>query len=68
MFENLRNLRRERNIKAIDIARKIGLKTESAYYKKETGAVPFTLIEGKIIADMLGMNIEEVFFENKLSY
>ena len=67
MFEKLRKIRQEKNIKAKDIAEKIGLKTEGAYYKKETGSVPFTLEEGKIIADMLQMPIEDIFFKNELS-
>ena len=67
MFENLRKLRQEKNIKAKNIAEKLGLKTEGAYYKKETGSVPFTLEEGKIVADILQMPIEEIFFTNELS-
>ena len=67
MFENLRKLRQEKNIKAKDIAEKLGLKTEGAYYKKETGSVPFTLEEGKIVADILEMPIEEIFFTDELS-
>ncbi len=67
MFENLRKIRQEKNIKAKEIAKKIGLKTEGAYYKKETGSVPFTLEEGKIIANILEMPIEEIFFTNELS-
>jgi transcriptional regulator with XRE-family HTH domain len=67
MFENLRKIRQEKNVKAKEIAEKIGLKTEGAYYKKETGNVPFTLEEGKIISDMLKMPIEEIFFTNELS-
>ena len=67
MFENLRKLRREKNIKAKEIAEKIGLETEGAYYKKETGSVPFTLEEGKIIANFFEMPIEEIFFKNELS-
>jgi transcriptional regulator with XRE-family HTH domain len=67
MFEKLRKIRKEKNISAIEIAEKIGLKTEGAYYKKETGNVPFTLEEGKIISDMLELPIEEIFFENELS-
>ena len=60
MFENLRKIRQE-------ISEKLGLKTEGAYYKKETGSVPFTLEEGKIVADILGMPIEDIFFTNELS-
>lgn len=67
MFEKLRKIRQEKNVKAKEIAEKLGLKTEGAYYKKETGSVTFTLEEGKIIADMFNMPIEEIFFENKLS-
>ena len=67
MFEKLRKIRQEKNIKAIEISEKLGLKTEGAYYKKETGMVPFTLTEGKIVADLFRMPIEEIFFENELS-
>lgn len=67
MFEKLRKLRQEKNIKARELAEKMGLKTEGAYYKKETGNVPFTLEEGKIIADALEMPIEEIFFTSELS-
>ena len=62
MFENLRRLRQEKNVKAKDIAEKLGLKTEGAYYKKETGSVPFTLEEGKIISEIFNMSIEDIFF------
>ena len=64
MFEKLRKIRQEKNIKVKEIAEKIGLKTEGAYYKKENGTVPFTLEEGRIISNLLEMPIEEIFFEN----
>ncbi len=67
MFERLRKIRQEKNIKAKEISEKLGLKTEGAYYKKETGSVPFTLVEGKIIADMFKMPIEDIFFKDELS-
>lgn len=67
MFERLRELRREKNIKAKEMAEKMGLKTEGAYYKKETGTVPFTLEESKIVADILNMPMEEIFFANEIS-
>lgn len=67
MFEKLRKIRQEKNIKAKEIAEKMGLKTEGAYYKKETGTVPFTLEEGKIVSDILEMPIEEIFFTNEIS-
>lgn len=67
MFQKLRRIRQKKDIKAKEIAEKLGLKTEGAYYKKETGTVPFTLEEGKVIADILKMPIEEIFFTNELS-
>lgn len=67
MFERLRKIRQEKNIKAKDIAEKLGLKTEGAYYKKETETVPFTLQEGKIVSELIGLPIEEIFFTDELS-
>lgn len=66
MFEKLRKIRQEKNIKAKDIAEKLGLKTEGAYYKKETGTVPFTLQEGKIVSEIIGLPIEEIFFTEEI--
>ena len=68
MFEKLRKIRQEKNIKAKDIAEKLGLKTEGAYYKKETGTVPFTLQEGKKISEIIGLPIEEIFFTEEISW
>lgn len=68
MFKKLREIRQNKNIKASEMAKEIGLKTEGAYYKKESGRVPFTLEEGKIVADMLDMPIDDIFFESQLSY
>lgn len=67
MFDKLRKIRQESNVKVKELAEKLGLKTEGAYYKKETGSVPFTLAEGKIIADVFNLPIEEIFFKNELS-
>ena len=67
MFENLRKLRKNKNIKVKDICKALNLETESAYYKKENGNVPFTLQEGKIISNLFGEPIATIFFENELS-
>lgn len=67
MFENLRKIRKEKNIKAKEIANVLGLVTEGAYYKKETGNVPFTLEEGRKISVLLEMPIEDIFFKDELS-
>jgi DNA-binding XRE family transcriptional regulator len=67
MFEKLREMRKSKNIKVKDICQALKLETESAYYKKENGKVPFTLEEGKIISDLFSEPIEAIFFENELS-
>ncbi len=67
MFEKLRQIRTERGIPARKMAELLGLETEAAYYKKETGTVKFTLIEAKIIADYLEKPIEAVFFTGEVS-
>lgn len=67
MFENLRKIRKEKNVKVKDICNAIGLETESAYYKKENGVVPFTLKEGQIISKLFNEPIETIFFANELS-
>ena len=67
MFEKLRKMRKEKGIKVKDICELLNLETEAAYYKKETGSVPFTLEEGKKIANLLNEPIESIFFGNELS-
>jgi len=67
MFEKLREIRKKKNIKVKEISDTLGLKTEAAYYKKETGNVPFTLEEGRKVSILLGMPIEDIFFEDELS-
>lgn len=67
MFENLRKMRKSKNIKVKDICQALKLETESAYYKKENETVPFTLEEGKIISNLFCEPIETIFFENELS-
>ena len=67
MFEKLRRLRVERNVSVKTLSDILGLETEAAYYKKETGAIKISLVEGKKIADFFGLPIEENFFPNELS-
>lgn len=67
MYEKLREIRKESKIPVEVIIKELGLSTLSAYYKKETGLVPITLEEAKIIANIFKKPIEEIFFENELS-
>lgn len=63
----LRKIRSENNLTHKEMANLIGLKTASAYYKKETGATPFSLAEAKIISEFFDKTIENIFFNNELS-
>lgn len=67
MYENLRKIRNKKKIPAFEMTRLLGLKTVAAYYKKETGAIKFTLEEARIISERLNMNIEDIFFEEEVS-
>lgn len=66
-MRNLREIRTSKKISAMDMATALGLKTEAAYYKKESGSIRITIDEAKIIADKLGERIELVFFSDELS-
>lgn len=61
----LKTLRTERGETQIEIARLLGLKTASAYSKKENGKVPVSLEEVKILASHYGKSAE--YFIHELS-
>ncbi len=46
----LKNMRKEKGETQIEVAKLLGLKTASAYNKKENGKVPITLEEAKILS------------------
>lgn len=54
----LKSLRKERGETQIQIVKLLGLKTASAYNKKENGKVPISLEEAKILADHFNQPIE----------
>ena len=43
----------------------IGLETRTAYYKKESGIVKFSLEEAWTISNFFELSIEEIFFSNQ---
>lgn len=67
MYENLREIRNNRNISALDMAMVIGLQTRAAYYKKESGLIKFSLEEAILISNYLGMKIEDIFFDDEVA-
>ena|GEM_PF-686803 len=67
MYEKLRAIRNREGIAAKEMANILGLKTEAAYYKKESGAIKFSLLEARAISEKLEMPIEEIFFDHEVS-
>lgn len=54
----LKALRIEKGETQIEVARLLGLKTASAYSKKESGKVPLSLEEAKILAEHYDKTVE----------
>ncbi len=67
MHEKLRFIRNKSKVPAKEMADLLNLKTEAAYYKKESGHIKFSLSEAKKISEKFGMPIEEIFFDNEVS-
>lgn len=67
IYTKLRKIRNGRNISAREMADLLGLRTEAAYYKKESGAIKFSIEEAKKIAQKLEMQIDEIFFADEVS-
>ena len=68
MFSNLRRIRLEKDIPVERITESLGLETKAAYYKKETGNVKFSLDDAKKISELFHMSIEDIFFDDEVSY
>lgn len=58
MLGNIKKLRKQNNLSQQEMAEIIGLKTASAYCKKERGDVPFSLEEIKAIAERFHVAID----------
>ncbi len=63
MYSKLRDKRNLQNVSADEMAMLLGLKTKSAYYKKENGDVKISISEAIIIAKHLNCTLEELFFD-----
>ncbi len=67
MYVGLRRLRKEKQIPVQVLAKLLDLKTEAAYYKKESGHIKFSVEEARKIADYFDETIEKIFFGETLS-
>ena len=65
-LRKLRGLRAEYGLTQEEVAKKIGISTNS-YNRKERGKRKFTLIEAKKLADLFDVSIEDIFFNHKLT-
>jgi len=63
--KKLKELRKKYDLSVKDIANTVGIST-SHYYKIEEGIRNPTLKIAKKIAEILGKNVDEVFFEKEL--
>lgn len=62
----LREIRKSKGVTQTFIANQLGYKSVSGYNNIEMGRVKPSLDHAKIIADIFGLSIEELFFEEKL--
>lgn len=67
MYLKLREIRNAKGITAREMADLLGLKTEAAYYKKESGLIRFSLEEARLVANRLGLPISDIFFDKNVS-
>ena len=67
MLEKLKALRHEKGTTCEQLSDLLGFKTRGAYHKKESGNVPFTLKEAKVLADYFGKDINDIFFVHEVS-
>lgn len=67
MYDVLRKLRKQERVSAKELAKLLDLKTKASYYKKESGAIKFSVEEARKIACHFDKSIEEIFFGNKVS-
>lgn len=59
----LKELRKQKNEKQIEVANLLGLKTGSAYSKKENGQIPVSLKEAVILSEHFQKPLEEFITE-----
>lgn len=59
--ENIRNARKSKNLKVMDLAEKLGLSSRVSYYNIENGIVEPKISQIVIISEALGEPVENLF-------
>lgn len=65
-LDKLKELRQSKGITQEEMASKLGYKGKSGYCQLENGTVRMPLTQAKKIAEILNINMEELFFDNKV--
>ncbi|MEG2246335.1 MAG: helix-turn-helix transcriptional regulator [Peptostreptococcaceae bacterium] len=65
-MEKLKEIRESNKIKQGEMAKLLNI-SACNYFKKESGQIRFSLYEAKLISDYFNMQIEEIFFDKKVS-
>lgn len=66
-LEKIKFLRKEKGISLEEMARKLGYESPNGYYYLETGRGKFPAETLAKVAAILGVTIEALFFEDKLT-
>lgn len=62
--ETIRAIRKSKGITATFVAKKLGYKSVSGYMRLETGDAKITLVQAKLLADLLACDIHDFFDQN----
>ncbi|WP_222927494.1 helix-turn-helix transcriptional regulator [Biomaibacter acetigenes] len=66
VHEKLKKIRTDKNITQKEMALKLGYKDKSGYCQLENGDVEMTLEKAIKISQILGVRVEEIFFDTKV--
>ena len=65
-LKRLKELRKQKGLTQEQMAQKLGYKGKSGYCQLENGQAPMTLDRIEIIAEVLGKEVFDIFFSNKV--
>lgn len=66
-LEKIKKLRKKSGLSVEDVSRDLGYKTVNGYYYLETGRNKFSAENLAMVAEILGVSISALFFEENLA-